>query len=170
MIRGSITFLVLSLVGIVLTTTDALCGSIIVAGNGPEFRTIERLSLAFEQDHLGSVVEIKWDSSFNILQMVKAGEADVAVAGQSDADLIATPIAWDGIAILVDFTNPIKEVTLRQVADMFSGKVTRWSGLGGPDLVIQLIDRPENQHIHGTFEKQLGIVGQDSYLGQGETV
>src|SRR5512145_1092184 len=108
-----------SLVSTVLTTANALCSVITIAGNGPEFRTIERLTRVFEQDHHGSVVEIRWDSSFNPVQMVKAGEADFAVAGQTDADLIAIPIAWDGIAVLVDFTNPIKEVTLQQVADMF---------------------------------------------------
>lgn len=160
MIRATTVFLMVSLVSTVLTTANALCSVITIAGNGPEFRTIERLTRVFEQDHHGSVVEIRWDSSFNPVQMVKAGEADFAVAGQTDADLIAIPIAWDGIAVLVDFTNPIKEVTLQQVADMFSGKVTRWSGFGGPDLLIQLVNRPDNQHIRGTFERQLGIVGQ----------
>jgi phosphate transport system substrate-binding protein len=155
--RAIMGFFVLSVISTVLTTADALSGFITIAGNGPEFRTLERLTRAFEQDHLGSVVEIRWDSSFNPVQMVKTGEADFAVTGQTDADLVAIPIAWDGIAILVDFTNPIKEVTLQQVADMFSGKVTRWSSLGGPDLMIQLID-PENQPIRGAFEKQLGIV------------
>lgn len=153
-------FLVLSVVVNLLATTDALGSLITVAGNGPELRTIERLTRIFEQSHPGSVVEIRWDPSFNPVQMVKAGEADFAVAGQTDSDLIAIPIAWDGIAIVVDFTNPVREVTLQQVADMFSGKVTRWSRLGGPDLMVQLIDRPENQHIRQTFERELGIVGQ----------
>lgn len=160
MIRATMVLLVMTLFSTVLTAANALCGVITIAGNGPESRTIERLTRTFEQDHHGSVVDIRWDSSFDPVQMVKAGEADLAVAGQTDADLIAIPIAWDGIAVLVDFTNPIKEVTSQQVADMFSGKVTRWSGFGGPDLLIQLIDRPVNQHIRGAFERQLGIVGQ----------
>jgi phosphate transport system substrate-binding protein len=163
---GARTVFVVILVGTVLTAVTALCSVITIAGNGPEFRTIERLTRAFEQSHNGNVVEIRWDSSFNPIQMVKTGEADFAVADQPDADLIAIPVAWDGIAVLVDFTNPIREVTSQQLADMFSGKITRWSGFGGPDLLIQVINRPDNQHIRETFERQLGIVRQISVSAQ----
>jgi phosphate transport system substrate-binding protein len=43
---------------------------------------------------------------------------------------------------------------------MFSGAMTRWSVLGGADNRIELIDRPPNQHIRGTFETILGIAGK----------
>jgi phosphate transport system substrate-binding protein len=43
---------------------------------------------------------------------------------------------------------------------MFSGTVTRWTEVGGTDNRIELIDRPPNQHIRGTFETVLGIVGK----------
>jgi phosphate transport system substrate-binding protein len=92
--------------------------------------------------------------------MVKSGEADFAVAGQAHPDLVAVPIAWDGIAVMVDFTNPVKEVTSQEVAAMFSGTVTRWADLGGTDNRIELIDRPPNQHIRGSFETILGIAGR----------
>jgi phosphate transport system substrate-binding protein len=92
--------------------------------------------------------------------MVKSGEADFAVAGESDAELVGIPIAWDGIAVVVDFTNPVREITVPQLASMFSGAITRWSVLGGADNRIELIDRPPNQHIRGTFETILGIAGK----------
>jgi phosphate transport system substrate-binding protein len=139
---------------------DTAAGAVTVAGNGPELRLFERLTRAFEQKRLGAVVEIRWDSAFHPVAMVKSGEADVAVSGQADPDLIAIPIAWDGIAVAVDFTNPVKAVTSGQLAAVFSGAVTHWSALGGPDDRIQLIDRPSNQHIRGTFETVLGIVGK----------
>ncbi len=139
---------------------DALSALVTIAGNGPELHVIEQLTRAFEQAHPGNVVEIRWDASFHPIHMVKAGEADFAVAGQTDPNLTAIPIAWDGIALVVDFTNPLRGVTTQQAAAMFSGKVTRWSNLGGSDLVIQLIDRPETQHIRGTLEQELGIIGQ----------
>ena len=43
-----------------------------------------------------------------IWALVKSGEADMAVTGHFDTGLTATPIAWDGIAVVVDFTNPVK--------------------------------------------------------------
>ena len=121
---------------------------------------VEQLTSAFEKKHFGAVVEIRWDPSFQPSHMVKTGEADMAVVGQSDPDLVTTPIAWDGIAVLVDFTNPVREVTSLQLAAMFSGAMTRWSDVGGMDTRIELINGPSNQPIRGTFETVLEIVGK----------
>ena len=150
----------LGLAGVFLSASEAMAGAITIAGNGPELRVVEQLTRAFERKYLGTVVEIRWDPSFHPVAMVKSGEADFAVAGQADPNLVAIPIAWDGIAVVVDFTNPVKEVTSQQVAAMFSGTVTRWADLGGTDNRIELIDRPPNQHIRGTFETVLGIAGK----------
>lgn len=157
MIGSSVLFVIASLL---FWVADTAAGAVTVAGNGPELRLFERLTRAFEQKRLGAVVEIRWDPAFHPVAMVKSGEADVAVSGQTDPDLISIPIAWDGIAVVVDFTNPVKAVTSGQLAAVFSGAVTHWSALGGPDDRIQLIDRPPNQHIRGTFETVLGIAGK----------
>ena len=145
---------------VLLADGEALCGSITIAGNGPELRTIEQLARAFEKRHLESYVQIRWDFSSQPLELVKSGEADVAVTGHIDTGLTATPIAWDGIMVVVDFTNPVKAVTRQEVAAIFTRVVTRWSQLGGPDIEIHPIDRPSNQHIRQSFEEALGIVGQ----------
>jgi len=159
--RGSsVAHLFLAATAILLSAADAISGSITIAGNGPELPAIEQLARAFEKDHIGSVVEIRWDPSFQPIEMVKSDEAEFAVSEQTDSDLIAIPIAWDGIAVVVDFANPVKELTMQQVAAIFSRTVTRWSDLGGPDIDIQPINRPQNQHIPQSFEEVLGIVGQ----------
>ena len=167
-VNGSTVGLVVMVLSLTLATTTGLLsaavagasGSITIAGNGPELRTIEQLARAFEKGHLGSSIDIRWDLSSHPLEIVKSGEADFAVTGQTDPDLTAIPIAWDGIAVVVDFTNPVKEVTSQQVAAIFSRKVTRWSDVGGADISIQLINRPQNQHIRQSFEEALGIVAQ----------
>jgi phosphate transport system substrate-binding protein len=142
------------------SASEALSGAITVAGNGPELRMVEHLTRAFEKRYSGAVAEIRWDPSFHPINMVKSGDADFAVAGQPDPELVAIPIAWDGIAVVVDFTNPVREISSQQLAAMFSGTVTRWSDIGGADNRIELIDRPPNQHIRGTFETVLGITGK----------
>jgi len=118
---------------VLLADGEALCGSITIAGNGPELPTIEQLARAFEKRHLGRYVQIRWDLSSQPFELVKSGEADVAVTGHIDTGLTATPIAWDGIVVVVDFTNPVKAVTRQEVAAIFTRVVTRWSQLGGPD-------------------------------------
>jgi len=157
---GMVISLIVALAVLVWPADEALSAAITIAGNGPELRMVERLTRAFEKQHLGAVVEIRWDPSFQPTHMVKSGEADLAVTGQIDPDLVATPIAWDGIAVVVDFANPLREITSQQLAAMFSGVVTRWSDVGGIDTRIELIDRPSNQLIRGTFETILDIVGK----------
>jgi phosphate transport system substrate-binding protein len=142
-----------------LDAATGVTGSIIIAGNGPELPTIERLARVFEKGNPGNVVEIQWEQDSDPIELVKSGKAHLAVTGQTAQDLIAIPIAWDGIAVVVDSTNPVKEVTTQQVADVFAGKVKRWSALGGPDTTIQVIDRPQYQQIRHRFMEALGIAG-----------
>src|SRR5215467_937654 len=147
----------------ILGTTFALAevsGNLVVAGNGPEQTTIEGLARAFEKANPRAYVDVVWDDHSKPVEMVKAGDAQLAVTGAEDAGLAATQIAWDGIGILVHLSNFTKEVTRQQVADIFSGKVREWSDLGGPETKILLIDRPKNQNIRDAFEHQLGIDGK----------
>ena len=135
-------------------------GNLIVVGNGPELTTIESLARAFEKANPRAYIDVVWDDHSKPVEMVKAGEAHLAVTGSEDAGLASTQIAWDGIGILVHLSNFTKEVTMQQVADIFSGKVKEWSDLGGPETKILLIDRPKNQNIREAFERQLGIDGK----------
>src|SRR5215467_3081852 len=136
-------------------------GNLIVAGNGPEQTMIEGLARAFEKANPRAYVDVVWDDHSKPVEMVKGGDAHLAVTGAEDASLAATQIAWDGIGILVHLSNFTKEVTRQQVADIFSGKVREWSDLGGPETKILLIDRPKNQNIRDAFEHQLGIDGKN---------
>ncbi len=135
-------------------------GNLVVVGNGPEQTTIEAVARAFEKANPRAYIDVVWDDHSKPLEMVKSGEAHLAVTGSEDAALAATQIAWDGTGILVHLSNFTKEVTKQQVADIYSGKVKEWSELGGPETKILLIDRPKNQNIRDAFERQLGINGK----------
>lgn len=139
---------------------EGVSGNLVIAGNGPEQRVIEQLSRAFEKANPRAYVDIAWDENSKPVDLVKSGQAHIAVTGQEDPGLHASHIGWDGIAVVVNMSNHTKEVTLQQVADIFSGKVKTWSDLGGPDTKILLIDRPRNRNIRETFEQELGIAGK----------
>jgi phosphate transport system substrate-binding protein len=135
-------------------------GSLVIAGNGPEQAMMEKLARAFEKTHPRAYVDVLWDENSKPLEMVKSSHAHLAVTGAEDPGLAATQIGWDGIGILVHLSNFTKEITKQQVADLFAGKFTMWSDLGGPDTKILLIDRPKNQNVRDAFESQLGITGK----------
>ncbi len=158
--------------GIIVCAVSAFCvgwstsapagvtGSIIIAGYGPEQNLMQELAAAFEKANPGTAIDIKWSRYLKTVDMVKAGEAQITVTGREIPDLDATPIAWDGIAVIVNFSNPVKEVTNRQVIDIFSGKAKRWLDLGGSDSRIEVIHRPLDQNIRTGFLKALGIDAQ----------
>ena len=135
-------------------------GSLVIAGNGPEQHMMEQLARAFEKANPRAYVDIVWDENSKPVEMVKSGQAQMAVTGKEDADLAATQIGWDGIAIMVNLSNHTKEITTQQAADIFTGKVKFWSDLGGPETKILVIDRPRNRNIKDTFENHLGISGK----------
>lgn len=137
-----------------------VAGNLIIAGNGPELTTIEPLARAFEKANPRAYLDVVWDGNSRPVEMVKSGQAHIAVTGTEEPSLSATPIAWDGIGVLVHLSNLTKDITKQQVADIFSGKITLWSELGGLDTKILVIDRPRNQNIREAFESQLGIIGK----------
>lgn len=137
-----------------------LSGSMAIAGNGPELTVIEKLARTFEKANPRVYIDLLWDEKSRPIELIQSGQAQIAVTGAEHPGLAATPIAWDGIAVMVNLSNFTKEVTTQQVADIFSGKIKFWSELGGPESRVLIIDRPPNRNIREGFEKHLGIVGK----------
>lgn len=65
-------------------------------------------------------------------------EGDVHTEEQN-AQLVQ--VAWDAIVAIVHPDNPVENITMAQLKDIYDGKITRWSELGGPDKPIALITR-----------------------------
>jgi phosphate transport system substrate-binding protein len=58
-------------------------------------------------------------------------------------------VAMDGLAIYVHKSNPVKQLTMAQIKDIFTGKITNWKDVGGKDSKILLYSRENNS---GTYE------------------
>jgi phosphate transport system substrate-binding protein len=150
----------LLLAGATTLRAGDVTGHVVIAGNGPEVNAIERLARAFEKTNSRAYVDIQWNENSKPVELVKNGQAQIAVTGGEDPALRASQVAWDGIAIMVNLSNHTKELTSQQAADLFSGKIKMWAELGGPDTTVLILDRPKNRNIRETFEQQLGIVGR----------
>ena len=61
-------------------------------------------------------------------------------------------IARDGLAVIVHASNPIQDLTLDQVRDIYAGLITDWSQLGGPMKKIHVITREEGSGTRSAFE------------------
>jgi phosphate transport system substrate-binding protein len=137
-----------------------LTGRIVVAGYGPELPVMQDLGKAFEKAHPGTAVDFEWDRTVKAIERVKSGEAQIAVTDHPDPELKTVPIAWDGIAVIVNFANPVSEVTTAQVKDLLTGKIVRWSDLDGGDQPVEVLPRAPEDNIQAGLETSLGIAGQ----------
>jgi phosphate transport system substrate-binding protein len=135
-------------------------GRIVVAGYGPELPVLQDLAGAFEKRTPGAAVDFKWDKTVRAVELVKSGEAHIAVTDQPDAALSHTQIAWDGIAVVVNFANPVKELTTTQVRALLTGQITRWSDLDGANKTVELFSRPPQANVSTGLELSLGVPGK----------
>ena len=139
---------------------DDLTGRIVIAGYGPELPVLQDLARAFEKHHPGTAVDFNWDKSVRAVELVKRGEAQIAVTDQPSTNLSHTQIAWDGIAVIVNFANPIKEVTTSQVRALLMGQIIRWSDLDGSDVTVDLLSRSPQANLSTGLESALGVSGK----------
>lgn len=69
-------------------------------------------------------------------------------------------IAVDSIITIISPSNPVDALSISQLADIFSGRVSNWAQVGGADMPIVVITRPETSGTRGVFENAiLGPVG-----------
>lgn len=148
------------------TVMAAPIGRILIAGYGPELPIIQDLAKAYEKRYPGTAIDIEWEKTVRAAEMVKQGDAQIAVTDRSVAALRSTHIAWDGIAVIVNFANPIREVTSPQVKALFSGRITRWSDLDGANTKVEVIPRAATDNITAGFEASLDLRGQLQSSGQ----
>jgi len=77
--------------------------------------------------------------------------AEVAAAERNDISPVEFVVARDAIAVVVHPSNPVHGLTIRQVSDMYTGRVNNWSQVGGEDRPIVLLSRESNSGTYVYF-------------------
>jgi phosphate transport system substrate-binding protein len=73
---------------------------------------------------------------------------------------VQTSVALDAIAVIVNPANPIEELTIPQLADIFTGRITNWRQLGGPNRPIVIVSRESNSGTYTYFLETVVRQGQ----------
>jgi phosphate transport system substrate-binding protein len=68
-------------------------------------------------------------------------------------------VARDAIAVIVNPANPVASLTLRQISDIYSGKITNWREVGGENRPIVLLSRETNSGTHVFFLEEVLRLG-----------
>ncbi len=79
-------------------------------------------------------------------------DSEFKAAADKGIQPVAHVVALDGLPVLVHPQNPIGELTIEQIRDIYTGKITNWKELGGPNLGIVVITRDTNSGTYETFE------------------
>lgn len=89
-----------------------------------------------------------------------------AKAENTGAPIQETVVAYDGIAVVVNTNNPVSQLTLPQLADIFSGKIQNWKEVGGKDSSFLVLSRERNSGTHVFFLEH--VVRRDNAKGPEE--
>jgi len=73
---------------------------------------------------------------------------------------VAVPIARDGLAVYLHISNPVQELTLEQLRDIYTGKTTNWKQVGGKDSPIILYSRENSSGTYQYFKDNV-LMGKD---------
>ncbi len=112
-------------------------GKVVVAGSSSVSPVAEKIAEAFKQANPNVSVEIQTSDSTTGIALCADGTADVGMASRELADsesakgLSASPVALDGIAVIVPPSQTVTGLTTQQVRDLFAGDVTSWSAVRG---------------------------------------
>ena len=68
-------------------------------------------------------------------------------------------VAYDGVAVIVNNNNPINKLTIKELHNIFTGKVTSWKELGGKDLPIVTLSREVSSGTHLYFKEEVVQLG-----------
>jgi len=90
---------------------------------------------------------------------------DKEVKAAANKDILPVPftVAMDGLAVAVHPSNPVSALSTSQIHDIYTGKITNWKQVGGPNLKIVVISRDTNSGTYETFEK---LVMHKDKIGQ----
>ena len=108
---------------------------------------VKELAAAFMRTHPEVSISVFRGSSALGIKTVRAEKGAIGTCarrlkpGEQTPEMVATVIAWDGIAVVVNNTNPLSGLTMEELAGIFSGRIKNWKQVGGPALDIAVIGR-----------------------------
>ena len=140
------------------TETASLSGTVATNGSTSMEGVIGNLKEQFEADNSGVSVSYDATGSSAGIEAVTNGTADIGLSSRAlkeeeeAAGLTGTTVALDGIAIIVNADSQVADLTVEQIAQIFTGEITNWSEVGGADGEIACIGREAGSGTRDGFE------------------
>jgi phosphate transport system substrate-binding protein len=129
---------------------------------------IEAARPALEKLHPGFVMTVKGCPTPVSIKAVASGAAQLGAMVRelkpeertANPDLVATAIARDAVALVVNAKNPVNALTKDQVRDLLTGAITNWKTVGGEDAPVTVISRTDTNAIIEFIEQRFNLEHQ----------
>lgn len=133
-------------------------GTVSTDGSTSMEKVIGSLKETFEAENKGITVTYNPTGSGTGITAVAEGRCDIGLSSRDLKDeekekgLEGTVIAYDGIAIIVNPENTVDDLTIEEIAKIYTGEITNWKEVGGSDSEIVLIGREAGSGTRDGFE------------------
>lgn len=137
--------------------------SITMNGSTTVFPIAQKIAEVYMQNHPNVTISVEGTGSGNGIAALIDGTTDIANSSREVTDdeinkakakgvnLNPIPIALDALSVVVNPSNPITNLTKDQVVGIFTGKITNWKEVGGPDKEIVVVSRDTSSGTYGAF-------------------
>ncbi len=143
-------------------TSTAVTGTVATDGSTSMEKVIGALSESFMANNADATVTYNPTGSGSGITAVQEGTCDIGLSSRALKDeekaagLKETILAYDGIAIIVHPDNPVSDLTIEQIAQLYTGEITNWKDVGGNDAQVVLIGREAASGTRDGFESITG--------------
>ena len=130
-------------------TTDGadLSGTVTLAGSTSMEKLANAMNEAFMEKYPNVSATAEFTGSSAGIESLEAGSVDIGDASRALSDdeksqgIVENIVAIDGIAVITDTANTITDIKSEDLAKVYTGEITNWKDLGGPDEQIVVIGR-----------------------------
>lgn len=142
--------------------SDKVSGTVSTDGSTSMENVIGALGEAFTANNPDAKFTYNPTGSGTGITAVSEGRCDIGLSSRALKDeekasgLTETVVALDGIAIIVNPNNPVRDITVETVAKIYKGEITNWKDLGGDDAEIAVIGREAGSGTRDGFESVTG--------------
>ena len=144
-------------------------GTVSTDGSTSMEKVIGALGESFMSANKGATFTYNPTGSGSGIRAVSEGRCDIGLSSRALKDeetaqgLVGTTVALDGIAIIVNPENPVSDLSVEQIASIYTGEITNWSEVGGNDAEIVLIGREAGSGTRDGFESITGTTDACQY-------
>ncbi len=148
--------------------------SLEIRGSGAMLPLAQRVAEAYMTDHPNSIVVVSSGGNRRGLKSLVIGTCEMAMAGtevpedieklavENKVELVSSDIYQDAVVVVVNPDNPIKDISMKQLRDVFRGAITNWSALGGKDAPIDVVTHDRNSSTFEVFKRS--VLGDEAVI------